>query len=240
MEINDRKNREEIMDRVLSAGHGAMLVSSRSKILLWKFTIKFSYFLKRLLDILVSGTALLVALPFFIMLGIAIRIESRGPVIFTQKRVGKDGRHFKFYKFRSMVSDAEKLKDKLVQENESKDGVIFKMKKDPRITKIGAFIRKFSIDELPQLLNVLIGDMSLVGPRPPVPREVAEYTLEDRKRLHAKPGITCTWQISGRSDIPFKIQAELDKEYIRSKSFWKDIRILLLTIPAVITGKGAY
>ncbi len=240
MEINDRKNREEIMDRVLSAGHGTMLVSSRSKILLWKFTIKFSYFLKRLLDILVSGTALLVALPFFIMLGIAIRIESRGPVIFTQKRVGKDGRHFKFYKFRSMVSDAEKLKDKLVQENESKDGVIFKMKKDPRITKIGAFIRKFSIDELPQLLNVLIGDMSLVGPRPPVPREVAEYTLEDRKRLHAKPGITCTWQISGRSDIPFKIQAELDKEYIRSKSFWKDIRILLLTIPAVITGKGAY
>ena len=228
------------MDRVLSAGHGAMLVSSRSKILLWKFTIKFSYFLKRLLDILVSGTALLVALPFFIMLGIAIRIESRGPVIFTQKRVGKDGRHFKFYKFRSMVSDAEKLKDKLVQENESKDGVIFKMKKDPRITKIGAFIRKFSIDELPQLLNVLIGDMSLVGPRPPVPREVAEYTLEDRKRLHAKPGITCTWQISGRSDIPFKIQAELDKEYIRSKSFWKDIKILLLTIPAVITGKGAY
>ena len=183
---------------------------------------------------------MLVALPFFIMLGIAIRIESRGPVIFTQKRVGKDGRHFKFYKFRSMVSDAEKLKDKLVQENESKDGVIFKMKKDPRITKIGAFIRKFSIDELPQLLNVLIGDMSLVGPRPPVPREVAEYTLEDRKRLHAKPGITCTWQISGRSDIPFKIQAELDKEYIRSKSFWKDIRILLLTIPAVITGKGAY
>jgi len=228
------------MDRVLSAGHGAMLVSSRSKILLWKFTIKFSYFLKRLLDILVSGTALLVALPFFIMLGIAIRIESRGPVIFTQKRVGKDGRHFKFYKFRSMVSDAEKLKDKLVQENESKDGVIFKMKKDPRITKIGAFIRKFSIDELPQLLNVLIGDMSLVGPRPPVPREVAEYTLEDRKRLHAKAGITCTWQISGRSDIPFKIQAELDKEYIRSKSFWKDIKILLLTIPAVITGKGAY
>lgn len=240
MEIKDRKSREEIMDRVLSAGHGTMLTSSRYKILLWNFTIKFSYFLKRLIDILVSAAALLVALPFFIILAIAIRIESRGNALFTQKRVGKDGRHFKFYKFRSMVPDAEKLKDKLVQDNESKDGVIFKMKKDPRITKIGAFIRKFSIDELPQLFNVLIGDMSLVGPRPPVPREVAEYTLEDRKRLHAKPGITCTWQISGRSNIPFKIQAELDKEYIRSKSFWKDIKILLLTVPAVITGKGAY
>ncbi len=240
MKTEDKKCRDEIMDRVLSAGHGGKNVLSGYKIILWKFTVMFSYFLKRLIDVLVSATALLIALPFFIALGIAIRLESRGPVIFTQKRVGKDGRHFKFFKFRSMVPDAEKLKDKLVQENESKDGVIFKMKKDPRITKIGAFIRKFSIDELPQLFNVLIGDMSLVGPRPPVPREVAEYTLEDRKRLHAKPGITCTWQISGRSDIPFKMQAELDKEYIRSKSFWKDIRILLLTVPAVITGKGAY
>ena len=126
------------------------------------------------------------------------------------------------------------------QLNESKDGVIFKMKEDPRVTGVGRFIRKFSIDELPQLFNVLIGDMSLVGPRPPLPKEVALYTLEERKRLHVTPGITCIWQVSGRSDIPFKQQVELDKEYIKSRSFWKDIGILLKTIPAVFTGKGAY
>lgn len=136
--------------------------------------------------------------------------------------------------------NADKMKDQLSEENESKDGVIFKMKNDPRITKVGKVIRKFSIDELPQLFNVLIGDMSLVGPRPPVPKEVAEYTLEDRKRLHIKPGITCIWQISGRSDIPFKQQVELDMKYISSQSLWTDMKILILTIPAVITGKGAY
>ncbi len=240
MEINERRNREEMIDKFISARRKDKLLPSGLKMVAWKSTVALSYFLKRAIDILVSSTALFIASPFFTLLAIAIKIESPGPLIFSQIRVGKNGRHFKFFKFRSMVQNAEKLKDQLKQDNESKDGVIFKMKKDPRITKIGAFIRKFSIDELPQLFNVLIGDMSLVGPRPPLPREVAEYTLEDRKRLHAKPGITCTWQISGRSDIPFKIQAELDKEYIHSKSFWKDMKILILTVPAVITGKGAY
>ena len=114
------------------------------------------------------------------------------------------------------------------------------MKKDPRITRIGGLIRKFSIDELPQLLNVIIGDMSLVGPRPPLPKEVAEYTLEERKRLHVTPGITCIWQVSGRSNIPFKEQVELDRQYIHSQSLWRDLLILIKTIPAVITGRGAY
>jgi exopolysaccharide biosynthesis polyprenyl glycosylphosphotransferase len=234
------EDRNHMMERLISAGQGGTRFSLKFKILLWGFTVQSSYFIKRLMDIAISGTLLIIFFPFFALLALAIRMESKGPVIFTQARVGLDGRHFRFYKFRSMVVDAEKIKEKLAASNESKDGVIFKMKKDPRITKIGAFIRKFSIDELPQLFNVFKGDMSLVGPRPPIPKEVAEYNLEDRKRLHVKPGITCIWQISGRSDIPFKQQAELDKQYIKSKSVWQDIKILVLTIPAVIGGKGAY
>ena len=127
-----------------------------------------------------------------------------------------------------------------MKENESKDGVIFKMKNDPRITRCGRFIRKYSIDEVPQFFNVLLGDMSLVGPRPPLPSEVAQYSLDDWKRLNILPGITCIWQISGRSDIPFREQVVLDKEYIRGQGFWKDVLILFKTIPAVLAGKGAY
>ncbi len=234
------EDRNHMMERLISTGQGGPRFSLRFKTMLWAFTVQSSYFIKRLMDIAISGILLIIFLPFFALLALAIRMESKGSVIFTQARVGLDGRHFRFYKFRSMVVDAEKIKEKLAASNESKDGVIFKMKKDPRITRIGAFIRKFSIDELPQLFNVFKGDMSLVGPRPPIPKEVAEYNLEDRKRLHVKPGITCIWQISGRSDIPFKQQAELDKQYIRSKSVWQDIKILVLTIPAVIGGKGAY
>jgi lipopolysaccharide/colanic/teichoic acid biosynthesis glycosyltransferase len=139
-----------------------------------------------------------------------------------------------------MRTDAEALKAQLAAKNESTDGVIFKMKDDPRITKVGKFLRRTSLDELPQLWNVFIGDMSLVGPRPPVPSEVAQYTLEDRKRLDVIPGITCLWQIKGRSEIPFHEQVRLDKEYILAPSVWKDIAILLKTIPAIIGGKGAY
>ena len=144
------------------------------------------------------------------------------------------------YKFRSMVVNAENLLEKLKEQNESAAGVIFKMKKDPRITKVGAFIRKTSIDELPQLWNVLKGEMSLVGPRPAIPSEVVEYTLDDRRRLDAVPGITCIWQVSGRSTIDFKGQVRLDAQYIESRSFWFDIVLLLKTIPAVLFGKGAY
>ena len=157
-----------------------------------------------------------------------------------QVRVGKFGRHFKFYKFRSMYIDAEARKAELLKNNESSDGVIFKMKRDPRITPVGRFIRKFSIDELPQLFNVILGDMSLVGPRPPLPSEVRAYTLEERKRLNITPGITCLWQVSGRSELPFSKQIALDKEYIASRSAFKDFLILLKTIPAILTGKGAW
>jgi lipopolysaccharide/colanic/teichoic acid biosynthesis glycosyltransferase len=139
-----------------------------------------------------------------------------------------------------MCVDAEFLKAALTEQNEMDNGVIFKMKADPRVTKIGKFIRKFSVDELPQLWNVLIGDMALVGPRPPVPQEVAEYTIDNRRRLEIKPGITCIWQVSGRSEIPFVQQVELDVDYINTHSFLTDIKILLRTIPAVLKGKGAY
>ena len=174
------------------------------------------------------------------VIAIAVKFSSPGPVFFSQIRVGRYGRHFRFWKFRSMRQDAESQKSALLSLNESKDGVIFKMKDDPRITKVGRFLRRMSLDELPQLWNVFIGDMSLVGPRPPVPKEVEQYTLEDRKRLDVIPGITCLWQIEGRSEIPFNEQVRLDKEYILAPSIWKDIVILLKTIPAIIGGKGAY
>ncbi|MEI8341350.1 MAG: sugar transferase, partial [Verrucomicrobiota bacterium] len=139
-----------------------------------------------------------------------------------------------------MVVNADALKDKLLAQNEMQGGVLFKMKDDPRVTRTGKWIRKFSVDELPQLINVLKGEMSLVGPRPPVPREVAEYTVEDRQRLLAKPGLTCFWQVGGRSDIDFAGQVRLDIAYIRSESVWLDIKLLFKTIPAVLFGKGAY
>lgn len=231
---------KKLMEKLIADGKANRRWRVGAKILFWELTVAFSKMAKRGFDIIVSALLLVLLFPLFAVTALAIYLESPGPVFFTQIRVGKNGRHFKFYKFRSMVVDAEKLKDKILAENESKDGVIFKMKKDPRITHVGSFIRKFSIDELPQLINVLKGDMSLVGPRPPLPREVAEYTLNDRKRLHAMPGITCIWQVSGRSDIPFKEQVELDKLYIKSQSFWGDILILLKTVPAVLSGNGAY
>ena len=210
------------------------------KVTAWETTVRFSYILKRALDISVSIAVLIVLLPLLFCTAIVIWIEDPGPVFYAQIRVGLNGRHFRFYKFRSMVVNADKFKQELASRNESAAGVIFKMKKDPRITKVGKIIRKFSIDELPQLFNVLIGDMSLVGPRPPLPAEVAKYTLEQRKRLHVIPGITCLWQVSGRSDIPFTDQVKLDMQYIQSAGFLNDIQLLLKTIPAVLTGRGAY
>jgi len=195
---------------------------------------------KRIIDICATSVATLLLAPLMVIVAILIRAESKGSVLFSQKRVGRDGKLFNMYKFRSMVQNAEALKKELSDTNESKDGVIFKMKDDPRITKMGKFIRKWSIDELPQLFNVLKGDMSLVGPRPPVPSEVKEYVSDDLKRLHILPGITCYWQISGRSEIPFKQQVDLDKKYIRTCSLWTDIKILFGTIPAVLAKKGAY
>jgi lipopolysaccharide/colanic/teichoic acid biosynthesis glycosyltransferase len=155
-------------------------------------------------------------------------------------RVGYRGKQFRLWKFRSMYLDAEHRLAELQSQNEVRGGVIFKMKKDPRITRVGSFIRKTSIDELPQLWNVIRGDMSLVGPRPALESEVARYTIEERVRLMAKPGLTCIWQVSGRSDIPFSQQVLLDEDYLYRQSLFTDIKLLLQTIPAVLRGKGAY
>lgn len=208
---------------------------------LWLFTIDFSKALKRLIDISASAIGLIVLSPGILLVAILIKSESKGPVFYHQKRVGIYGREFKFWKFRSMYPDADKRQQEMMaSSNEMQGGVIFKMKNDPRITKTGHWIRRFSVDELPQLWNVLIGDMSLVGPRPALPSEVTEYDLNDRDRLGIQPGITCIWQVSGRSDIPFDQQVKLDRQYISSQSVWGDVLILLKTIPAVLTGKGAY
>ena len=210
------------------------------RMVLWHLTIRSSVFFKRLMDIVLAIVAIIVGSPVFLITALLVKITSPGPIIFSQVRVGRYGRHFKFYKFRSMYIDAEARKAELLKHNESNDGVIFKMKHDPRITPVGRFIRKFSIDELPQLFNVILGDMSLVGPRPPLPSEVRNYSLEERKRLNITPGITCLWQVSGRSELPFSKQMALDKEYISSRSAWKDFLILLKTVPAILTGKGAW
>ena len=192
------------------------------------------------MDVCGSLAAVILLSPIFLLVAIWIKLDSPGPLIYRQIRIGLYGRPFYFYKFRSMYIDSDARRAALEKENESSDGVLFKMKNDPRITRCGRFIRKYSIDEVPQFFNVLLGYMSLVGPRPPLPSEVAQYSLEDRKRLEILPGITCIWQISGRSDIPFREQVVLDKEYIRAQSFWKDVLILFRTIPAVLAGKGAY
>lgn len=213
---------------------------SRLKNKLWALKTLCSVGCKRMLDIFVSTSMLLVLLPLFSVVAVCIRLESKGNVIFSHNRVGKDATIFKMYKFRSMVRNAQEMKNSLRKQNESKDGIIFKMKEDPRITRVGKFIRKTSIDELPQLWNVLRGEMSLVGPRPPLPSEVKLYSIEERKRLDVKPGITCIWQVSGRSEISFKQQVLMDKKYIKEHSFIYDIILLLKTIPAVLSSKGSY
>jgi lipopolysaccharide/colanic/teichoic acid biosynthesis glycosyltransferase len=170
---------------------------------------------------------------------IAIKRDSPGPVIFKQQRVGKDGKTFTMYKFRTMVVNAEEILDELLSKNEA-DGPVFKIKEDPRVTKSGKWLRKTSIDELPQLWNVLKGDMSLVGPRPPLEREVVQYDNYQRQRLSVKPGITCYWQVSGRSNTTFDEWVELDIKYIQEQSLWTDIKLLFKTIGAVLRKDGAY
>lgn len=194
---------------------------------------------KRLFDAAVSALLLLLFLPLLLLVALWIKLEDGGPALFVQIRVGQFGREFKMYKFRSMVLDAEARLEELLAKNRHREGVTFKIKDDPRLTRAGRWLRKFSFDELPQLFNVLKGDMSLVGPRPPLPREVAQYSLADRRRLAAKPGITCLWQIGGRSEIDFSGQVKLDVQYIEAQSFTLDIKILARTVPAVLAGKGA-
>ena len=195
--------------------------------------------LKRILDIVASLFGLVVLSPVFLVVSILIYIEDKGKVIFFQDRNGLNNAVFKMYKFRSMIANAPAMRAELGKYNEL-DGPAFKMKDDPRITKIGAFIRKTSIDELPQLMNVLKGEMSLVGPRPLPTYETAECNEYQLQRLLAKPGITCYWQISGRNDISFDEWIEMDLRYIREASIWTDIKILFMTVRAVLSKKGAY
>ena len=196
-------------------------------------------FLKRLIDIVGSGLGILILIPVFLIIGILIKLEDpKGSVFFSQKRNGLNGKEFNMYKFRSMVHNAEDLLESLMSKNEM-DGPVFKIKDDPRITKIGKFIRKTSLDELPQLFNVLKGDMSLVGPRPPIPREVIQYNKYQYQRILVKPGITCYWQISGRNNIDFDEWVELDLKYIKERNLFKDIYIILMTLPVLLGDKNA-
>lgn len=195
---------------------------------------------KRIIDIFSSGLALILLLPVFIVLALAVKITSPGPVFYRSFRVGRGGQLFPFVKFRSMRADADKVLEKLQTQNE-KDGPIFKMKRDPRITPIGRFLRKYSLDELPQLWSVFVGHMSMVGPRPPIPREVEHYDDFAKRRLTVKPGITCYWQIMGRSNLTFEEWMALDNRYIDEMSFWTDIKIIAKTPKAILfPGDSAY
>lgn len=187
-------------------------------------------FFKRTIDILGSGIGLIILSPVFILVALSIKIEDpKGNVFFVQERCGKNNKLFKMYKFRSMISNAEELLEELICENEM-DGPVFKIKEDPRITRVGRFIRKTSIDELPQLFNILMGDMSIVGPRPAIPHEVAEYNEYQKQRLLVKPGLTCIWQVSGRNSIGFDEWVDMDLEYIEKRNLWMDVKLIFKTV----------
>ena len=195
---------------------------------------------KNITDRVLAALALLVLFPFVIIpLMLLVRLTSKGPVFFVQERVGLNGRHFKMFKLRTMIEGAEDLVEGLRNQSDV-DGPTFKMKDDPRITPVGRFLRSYSLDELPQLFNILMGDMSIVGPRPPIPHEVERYQNEFRRRLSMKPGLTCLWQISGRSDVDFRAWMDLDMKYIDTWSPIGDFIIILKTIPAVFRREGAY
>jgi len=244
--VPDQAQRVEMMEELYQRFGAGGSTSLRQRLRFWRkkygwmMVVGGVTVLKRAVDIVVSALLLIALSWLFALVVIAIRLTDRGPALFWQARVGQYGREFAFPKFRSMIANAESLKEKLLERSDHEDSITFKMKRDPRITWIGRIIRKLSIDELPQLWSVLKGDMTLVGPRPPVPREVDQYTLAQRRRLDAKPGLTCIWQVSGRSDIPFDQQVQLDVQYIQSQSLWLDFKLLVATVPAVLLGKGAY
>jgi exopolysaccharide biosynthesis polyprenyl glycosylphosphotransferase len=193
---------------------------------------------KRTIDIVVSFLMLTLGSPVIVAIALGVKLTSKGPVLFKQERCGLNGRRFTLLKFRTMVADAEQRREDVAHLNE-RDGPVFKIKRDPRVTPFGQFLRKFSLDEIPQLWNVLRGDMSLVGPRPPIPAEVKDYERWQRRRLSMKPGLTCLWQVRGRNEVAFHRWMELDLEYIDTWSPWLDLKILLKTIPAVLSGRGA-
>lgn len=242
---------ENSMNRLLAArtpwGRAGLNLRVGWKRLVWLAVVNAAFFVKRTLDILVAISALIIFSPLFLAIALMVKCDG-GPAFFRQKRVGLNGREFSMLKFRSMCVDAEARLAALLARNEKASGVTFKMKDDPRITRLGKVLRKSSLDELPQFWNVLRGDMSLVGPRPPVPREVALYSQSDRRRLLVKPGITCLWQvgeregglfeIGDRNTIDFPEQVGLDVRYIESQSFTKDLWLLAKTVPAILFGKG--
>lgn len=195
--------------------------------------------LKRSFDIVASAIGLVALSPFFLAVAIAIKCDDGGPVFYDQIRIGKNGKKFKMYKFRSMRVNAEDEIEKL-QEHSEVDGAMFKMKNDPRVTRVGKFIRKTSIDEFPQLLNVLLGQMSIVGPRPPLPREVANYTQYDKQRLLVKPGCTGLWQVTARSSVGFQEMVNIDLDYIQRRSIWLDLKIVIKTIKIIFIPNEAY
>lgn len=242
--MSDKELNHLLIERFLQtqsfSGRMRLRIVARWKQLSWRAVVSSAFLAKRVFDVAASALFLLAFSPLFLLIAALIKLEDGGPVFFPQMRVGRFGREFKMWKFRSMCLDAESKMKELLAQNQHAEGVTFKLKNDPRITKVGKWLRKFSLDELPQFFNVFIGNMSLVGPRPPLQREVARYTMADRRRLLVAPGLTCFWQIGGRSEIDFSGQVQLDVDYIESQSFWLDTKILLKTVPAVLNGKGAY
>ena len=195
--------------------------------------------LKRLLDVTIALLVLLATLPIWLVIAIAVKIDSPGRAIFVQERVGLRGRRFRFYKFRSMTNGADRMKAEVRHLSEV-DGPVFKVRSDPRLTKVGRLLRRTSLDELPQIINILKGEMSLVGPRPALPEEVAQYRPNDLVRLAVKPGLTCWWQVRGRSTLDFDTWMAYDREYVYGLSFLTDVRILIRTVKAVLSCRGAY
>lgn len=224
------------MERVKVEGLLAQDIKTAKEITMEK-TLSY-HVMKRLCDLTLSILGIIALSPLLIFVAIAIKLDSKGPAIFSQERVGRKGKLFRMYKFRSMVTNAEELKDKLLDKNEM-SGPMFKMKDDPRITKIGKFIRKTSIDELPQLFNVIKGDMSLVGPRPNLPKEVSEFSEYHKRKLLAKPGLTCYWQVMGRNEIGFEEWMELDIKYIRDRSILLDFKLIFKTFFVLFGDKNA-
>lgn len=239
-----KNQREELLEKLEhryphSKKIGARIVYWRKQ-LSWWLLIGGAKCIKRAVDFVVSFCLLILSLPLFLLIALGIKLSDGGSVFYVTNRVGLRGKEFSFPKFRTMRVDADKYVEELKALSDFPEEIRFKMKKDPRVTPFGRVLRRFTLDELPQLWCVLKGDMSLVGPRPPLPNEVAEYTVEQRGRLDALPGLTCIWQVSGRSDVSFSRQVNMDKEYIESQSFWLDLKLLLKTIPAVLFGKGAH
>lgn len=230
----------------LVRGRGRTLAQARDHLRRWwglarlRLGSRCDALAKRGLDILVSGTLLLLGAPLLLLIAALVKFQDGGRVLFWQERVGRLGRRFCCPKFRSMVVNAERLRAQLEASNDHGSSVTFKMRRDPRITPIGRILRRLSLDELPQLWSILCGDMSLVGPRPPIPSEVERYSVRDRRRLEAVPGLTCIWQVSGRGELPFERQVELDIEYIERRGLGLDLWLLARTVPAVLGGRGAY